>query len=196
VREFTSEKRLNKIKAVANARQHSFHLVLENVHDPHNVSAVLRTCDAAGIPEVSLLYYLEKFPRIGKKSSASAVKWIQKEKYTDIKECYANLRSKGFKIYATSLTGETQNLYDTNLTEKCAVILGNEHRGVSDEAADLADAKLFIPMFGMVQSLNISVAAAIIIYEAVRQRLTKGLYNKSTLSKKELDKVIDEWCSK
>ncbi|MDR3609414.1 MAG: TrmH family RNA methyltransferase [Ignavibacteriaceae bacterium] len=196
MREFKSEKRLNKIKAVAMARQYSLHLVLENVHDPHNVSAVLRTCDAAGIPEVSLLYYLEKFPRIGKKSSASAVKWIQKEKYTDVKECYGSLRSKGFKIYATSLTSGALNLYNVDLSEKCAIVLGNEHRGVSDEAAELSDDKLYIPMFGMVQSLNISVAAAIIIYEAVRQRLEKGLYNESSLNKKELDKVIDEWCSK
>lgn len=196
MKEFLTEKRLNKFKAVAKARQHTFHLVLENVHDPHNVSAVLRTCDAAGIPAVSLLYYLEKFPRIGKKSSASAVKWIEKEKYTDIKVCYNSLREKGFKIYATSLTEGAINLYDVNLSEKCAVVLGNEHRGVSDEAAELADEKIYIPMFGMVQSLNISVAAAVIIYEALRQRLAKKMYDESILSKKELDLLIDKWCRK
>lgn len=196
MKEFLTEKRLNKFKAVAKARQHTLHLVLENVHDPHNVSAVLRTCDAAGIPAVSLLYYLEKFPRIGKKSSASAVKWIEKEKYTDIKQCYNSLRDKGFKIYATSLTEGAVNLYDVNFTDKCAVVLGNEHRGVSDEAAELADAKLFIPMFGMVQSLNISVAAAVIIYEALRQRLVKGMYDESSLSKKDLDIILDAWSRK
>jgi tRNA (guanosine-2'-O-)-methyltransferase len=196
VKEFLTEKRLNKFKAVAKARQHTLHLVLENVHDPHNVSAVLRTCDAVGIPAVSLLYYLEKFPRIGKKSSASAVKWIEKEKYTNIKQCYNSLREKGFKIYATSLTEGAINLYDLDFTSKCAIVLGNEHRGVSDEAAELADEKLFIPMFGMVQSLNISVAAAVIIYEALRQRSAKGMYNESTLDKKELDLVIDKWCRK
>ncbi|MDR3667950.1 MAG: TrmH family RNA methyltransferase [Ignavibacteriaceae bacterium] len=196
MKEFLTEKRLNKFKAVAKARQHTLHLVLENVHDPHNVSAVLRTCDAAGIPAVSLLYYLEKFPRIGKKSSASAVKWIEKEKYTDIKQCYNSLRDKGFKIYATSLTEGAVNLYDVNFTDKCAVVLGNEHRGVSDEATELADAKLFIPMFGMVQSLNISVAAAVIIYEALRQRLVKGMYDESSLSKKDLDIILDAWSRK
>jgi tRNA (guanosine-2'-O-)-methyltransferase len=196
VKEFLTEKRLNKFKAVAKARQQTFHLVLENVHDPHNVSAVLRTCDAAGIPAVSLLYYLEKFPRIGKKSSASAVKWIEKEKYTDIKQCYHSLKLKGFKIYATSLTKGAVNLYDVDFTDKCAVVLGNEHRGVSDDAAELADKKIYIPMFGMVQSLNISVAAAVIIYEALRQRFAKGMYNESTLDKKELDLVIDKWCRK
>jgi tRNA (guanosine-2'-O-)-methyltransferase len=196
VKEFLTEKRLNKFRDVAKARQHTLHLVLENVHDPHNVSAVLRTCDAAGIPAVSLLYYLEKFPRIGKKSSASAVKWIEKEKYTDINLCYNALREKGFKIYATSLTEGSVNLYDVDFTGKCAVVLGNEHRGVSDEAAELADEKMYIPMFGMVQSLNISVAAAVIIYEAVRQRFANGMYNESSLNKDELDLVIDKWSRK
>jgi tRNA (guanosine-2'-O-)-methyltransferase len=196
LREFKSEKRLNKLTAVAKARQHTLRLVLENVHDPHNVSAVFRTCDAAGIPKVSLLYYLEKFPGIGKKTSASAFKWIEKEKHTDVKECYDNLRASGFKIYASSLGEGTKSLYDINMTEKCAVVLGNEHRGVSLEAADMADEKLYIPMFGMVQSLNISVAAAVIIYEALRQRLAKGMYNVSDLDKEELDKLIDKWCCK
>lgn len=196
MREFKSEKRLNKLTAVAKARQHTLRLVLENVHDPHNVSAVFRTCDAAGIPKVSLLYYLEKFPGIGKKTSASAFKWIEKEKHTDVKECYDNLRASGFKIYASSLGEGTKSLYDINMTEKCAVVLGNEHRGVSLEAADMADEKLYIPMFGMVQSLNISVAAAVIIYEALRQRLAKGMYNVSDLDKEELDKLIDKWCCK
>jgi tRNA (guanosine-2'-O-)-methyltransferase len=196
VKEFLTEKRLNKFKAVANARQHTLHIVLENVHDPHNVSAVLRTCDAAGIPSVSLLYYLEKFPRIGKKSSASAVKWIEKEKYTDIQKCYNSLKQQGYKIYATSLTEGSINLYDVDFTEKCAIVLGNEHRGVSDEAAELSDEKIYIPMFGMVQSLNISVAAAVIIYEAVRQRIDKDMYTESSLNKEELDLLLDKWCRK
>jgi tRNA (guanosine-2'-O-)-methyltransferase len=196
LREFKSEKRLNKLIEVANARQQSLRLVLENVHDPHNVSAVFRTCDAAGIPKVSLLYYLEKFPGIGKKTSASAFKWIEKEKHTDVKSCYDKLRTDGFKIYASSLGDGTKSLYDINMTEKCAIVLGNEHRGVSIEAAEMADEKLYIPMFGMVQSLNISVAAAVIIYEALRQRLAKGMYYESSLDKYELDKIIDEWCKK
>lgn len=196
MKEFLTERRLNKFKAVARARQHTLRLVLENVHDPHNVSAVFRTCDAAGIHKVSLLYYLEKFPRIGKKSSGSAFKWIEKEKFTDVKECYDNLRMEGFKVYASSLGEGTKNLYDIDLSGKCAIVLGNEHRGVSEVAADLADEKVYIPMFGMVQSLNISVAAAVIIYEALRQRLAKGMYDESTLNNLELDKIIDGWCRK
>ena len=95
-----TERRTNKIKSVLLARQDSLKIVLENIHDPHNVSAIFRTCDAAGIPKAALLYYIEKFPKIGKKSSASAFKWIEKEKYKTVEECYEALHTEGFKIYA------------------------------------------------------------------------------------------------
>jgi tRNA (guanosine-2'-O-)-methyltransferase len=196
VKQFKSEKRLNKFYSVAGKRQFSFNVVLENIHDPHNVSAIFRTCDAAGIPAVSLLYTQEKFPRIGKKSSASAFKWVEKEKYQSVDECYASLRKKGFKIYASSICEGSVDFYQLDLTTKCAVVLGNEHRGVSEEAAALADERFVIPMHGMVQSLNVSVAAAVIIYEALRQRTCKGMYDKSELTKETIEEIIDNWCRK
>ncbi len=191
-----TEKRIEKIKWVLSKRQPSLHVVLENIHDPHNVSAIFRTCDAAGIPKVSLVYNLEKFPKIGKKSSASAYKWIEREKYKTIEECYTQLKKEKFIIYASSLNGDAKNLYDLDLTRKSVIVLGNEHRGLSKEAEDLADEKFYIPMFGMVQSLNVSVSAAISVYEAVRQRKTSGLYDKSETSSKDLKKLLDEWAKK
>jgi tRNA (guanosine-2'-O-)-methyltransferase len=83
-----SEKRTNKIISVLNARQKSLQIVIENIHDPHNVSAIFRTCDSVGVGKVSLVYNKEKFPGIGKKSSASANKWVEKQKFKDIKECF------------------------------------------------------------------------------------------------------------
>jgi len=171
-------------------------VVLENIHDPHNVSAIFRTCDAVGIPKVSLVYTIEKFPRIGKKSSASAFKWVDREKYTSIKSCYDDLRSKGFKIYASAIGDDSKSIYDIDFTGKTAIVLGNEHRGVSEEASESADERIMIPMFGMVQSLNVSVAAAIILYEALRQRIKKGKYDSPQLSGDELDKLVEQWCSK
>lgn len=193
---FRTEKRIEKIKWVLNKRQSSLHLVLENIHDPHNVSAIFRTCDAAGIPEVSLVYNIEKFPKIGKKSSASAYKWVEREKYKSVKECYEQLRKRRFKIYASSLNADSKNLYEIDFTKKSAIVFGNEHRGLSKEAEDLADEKFFIPMFGMVQSLNVSVSAAITIYEALRQRYLKSFYDKSELSPKEFKMLVDEWVKK
>lgn len=193
---FRTEKRIEKIKWVVSKRQPSLRIVIENIHDPHNVSAIFRTCDAAGIPRVSLIYNIEKFPKIGKKSSASAYKWIEREKFKTVEECYSELRKEKFVIYASSLNSNSKILYELDFTKKTAIVFGNEHRGLSKEAEELADESFFIPMFGMVQSLNVSVSAAITIYEALRQRTLKGLYDKSEMSAKELRKMIEEWSKK
>lgn len=196
MRKFKTDSRLNKIVNVANSRQPSLRVVIENVHDPHNVSAIFRTCDAVGVPKVSLLYTYEEFPKISKVTSASAFKWVEKEKFKSTKECYDELHKQGFKIYASLLNEKAVNLYDIDLTEKVAIVMGNESRGVSEEAAELADECYYIPMRGMIQSLNVSVAAAVTLYEAQRQRVLKGLYNRTELSEDELNKLIDEWCDK
>ena len=193
---FRTDKRVEKVKWVLSKRQPSFRVVIENIHDPHNVSAIFRTCDAAGVPKVSLVYNIDKFPKIGKKSSASAYKWIEREKYKSLEECYNQLRKEKFKIYASSLNSNSKKLYELDFTKKSAIVFGNENRGLSKEAEELADERFFIPMYGMVQSLNVSVSAAITIYEALRQRSLKGLYDKSELSQKELQKLIDEWIKK
>lgn len=196
MKEFKSEKRLNKIVTTLKQRQFDLMVVLENIHDPHNVSAIFRTCDAVGIPKVSLVYTIEKFPKIGKKSSASAFKWVEREKYKSIESCYDELRKNGFKIFASSINTDAKNIYELDLSDKVAIVLGNEHRGVSEEAAELADERIVIPMFGMVQSLNVSVAAAIILYEACRQRIAKGKYNNHQISESELERLVEQWCSK
>ena len=193
---FLTERRIEKIKWVLSKRQHSLRVVIENIHDPHNVSAIFRTCDAAGIPKVSLIYNVEKFPKIGKKSSASAYKWIEREKFKTVEECYNQLKKEKFIIYASSLNADAKSLYDLDFTKKSVIVLGNEHRGLSKEAEELADESFYIPMFGMVQSLNVSVSAAISIYEALRQRSKKGLYDKCELTPKELKTMIDDWSNK
>ncbi|MBI3587104.1 MAG: RNA methyltransferase [Ignavibacteriales bacterium] len=191
-----SERRLAKLESVLRHRQPDLTVVIEDIHDPHNVSAMFRSCDAAGVVEVQLLYTVEKFPRIGKKSSASAGKWIDRREFTSVEPCYSTLRKEGFKIYATHLSETAVNLYDVDLSKKSAIVFGNEHRGVSDEAANQADGIIQIPMFGMIQSLNVSVACAITLYEALRQRLAKGHYDKSKFSEKELKKMLDGWVRK
>ncbi|QOJ30540.1 MAG: RNA methyltransferase [Ignavibacteriales bacterium] len=188
-----TEERLKKLTRVARTRQQSLHLVLENIHDPHNVSAILRSCDAAGVPKVSLIYNYEKFPRIGKKSSASAFKWVDREKFDTVEACYTTLRSQGFTILASSLNDTSKNFYDFDLTRKTAIVIGNEHRGISAEAEKLADSTVYIPMFGMIQSLNVSVSAAIMLYEAARQRMVKQMFERSDLSGQELEALIQEW---
>lgn len=187
---------MEKIRDVISKRQPSLKIVLENIHDPHNVSAIFRTCDAAGIPEVSLIYYIESFPKIGKKSSASAFKWVDKEKFKTVNRCYKKLKDNGFKIYASSVSENAKSLFELDLTKKSALVFGNEHRGLSEEAINLADEKFFIPMFGMVQSLNVSVSVAVTVYEAVRQRIKAGLYNHSELELDTIEELVKEWSKK
>lgn len=196
MKEFKTEKRLNKITKVVNFRQPSLHVVLENIHDPHNVSAIFRSCDAVGVPKVSLLYTLEEFPKISNVTSSSAVKWVDKERFTSTKECVEKLKAEGFKVYASLLSEDAKDLYEMDLTEKVALVMGNENRGISDEMKELADECYYIPMRGMIQSLNVSVATAVSLYEAQRQRVVKGMYDKPGMEEDEVNKMIDEWCEK
>lgn len=193
-----TSKRLAKIKNVVGRRQKYFTIVLENIHDYHNVSAILRSADAAGIDKVYLIYNSNKFPKIGKRSSASARKWIELVKFDNVKDCFSELKENGYKIYSSHITETKKNysLFSLDLTKKIALVFGNEHEGVSDEALKLSDKNFLIPMFGMIQSLNVSVAVAVSLYEALRQREIKGLYKKSQYTKKELEEKIKHYLNK
>ncbi len=184
------------MREVLHHRQSSLTVVMEDIHDPHNVSAVLRTADAVGIHAVQLLYTKEKFPKLGKKSSASAVKWIERRTFTSVDECYAALREDGFTIYATHIGPHSRSVYDLDLTGKVALVFGNEHRGVSADAARLADAVFQIPMMGMIQSLNVSVACAVCLYEALRQRAVKGMYDRPGLPAEAIEELFKRWMKK
>lgn len=189
-----TERRKEKFERVLAARRPDLTVVMEDIHDPHNVSAVLRSADAVGVMRVHLVYTSEEFPRLGKKSSASATKWVQKTKHASIRECYDALRADGFTICATHLGRKAVSIYDLDLTKRTALVFGNEHRGVSKEAAELADVNFRIPMAGMIESLNVSVACAVTLYEAFRQRL--GGSGRPKLNAKEraaLKSLADEW---
>jgi tRNA (guanosine-2'-O-)-methyltransferase len=196
MRKFRTEKRINKITNVVKSRQHSLMVVLENIHDPHNVSAIYRTCDAVGVPKVGLVYTNEIFPKISKFTSASARKWVDTIKFSGVDDCYNSLRNEGFRIYATMLDRKAKSIYDVDFTSKSVIVMGNEHRGVSDEAAEKSDETVFIPMHGMIQSLNVSVATAVTLFEAQRQRQQNGMYDNSELSDETIEKMIDEWAEK
>lgn len=196
MRKFLSEKRLEKITKAASSRQFSLTVVLENIHDNHNVSAIIRSCEAVGISKVNLLYTIEGFPKLSRVSSASANKWVDIAKFCSVEDCASSLREEGFKIYSSYLDPNARSLYQLDLTQKVAIVVGNEHRGVSDEMKNNSDEIFYIPMKGMIQSLNASVATAVSLFEALRQRDNKNMYDKSELSSEELDKLIDRWCRK
>ena len=191
-------KRFARIKTVVSRRQKYLTLVLENIHDPHNVSAILRSADAAGIDRIFLIYNSNKFPKIGRISSGSAKKWIELERFSRAEDCIRKLKSEKFRIYSTFISEKEKNtsLYELDLSGRVALVFGNEHTGVSTEVKNLSDRSFMIPMYGMVQSLNVSVAAAVCIYEALRQREIKGLYRKSGYTKKELAHKLNSYTEK
>ncbi|MYK26941.1 MAG: RNA methyltransferase [Dehalococcoidia bacterium] len=170
--------RMQRYRDVAARRQQGV-VVLEDIHDPHNAEAVFRSCDAFGFQRVCLIFDEEEpFDprRVGKLSSSSANKWLDFEVYSSARECLDALHEEGFEVVATVAEGETEELYGAELTApRIAVMLGNENRGLSPEAVALADRRLTIPMAGMVRSLNLSVTAAIVLFELTRQRGQAGV---------------------
>jgi len=194
VRKVKSETRLSKIKNVLKYRQPNLTVVLENIHDRHNVSAIIRSCDSVGIKKIVLLYHIEKFPKLSKHSSASSSKWVEQERFKDVDECFRKLKSEGFKVFGSKVALSAKTIYDIDFTQKTALLFGNEHRGISEEAESLCDDFFYIPMFGMTQSLNVSVATAVALYEAYRQRNIKGMYDELQMTNNEYETMIDEWC--
>jgi len=189
-------RRKERIQAVLSRRQKGLTLVLDNIHDPHNVSAILRSCDAFGVPLVHLYYTDEAFPALGRKTSASAFKWVETRRHTHSQSLLEDLRRQGLSIVKTGFSPGAAPLTSWDLTRPVAVILGNEHRGVSQELADHLDDELFIPMMGMVQSLNVSVAASVILYEAWRQRDLRGMYDRPSFDFQWLESTFSAWCRK
>lgn len=190
-----TERRRERIIDVLRNRQPGLTIVLEDVHDRHNASAVLRACDAVGVQRVHLVYGIDSPPEaaFARTTSGSAAKWIDIVRHDSIEACYAALRSEGFTLIATALTTESRDLYEVDLTSPTALVFGNEQRGVSPLAAELSDATVTIPMSGMVESLNISVACAVALFEAMRQRRATGLYERPQLSETEITELRDDW---
>lgn len=169
------ETRQEKIKRVMGQRQEGI-IVLEDIHDPHNAAAVWRSCDAFGFGKVYLIFEQEKRfnpKQVGKASSSSANKWLDFEVFTSTKECLKTIKDKGYTIYATTLDKRATRLEKTRFKDRPAILFGNEHRGLSETAIKTADKKIYIPMRGMVQSLNLSVTAGIVMWEMSRQRLKR-----------------------
>ena len=174
-----SHKRRNKIQDVVNQRQQGLVVVLEDIHDPHNAAAVLRSCEGFGVQDVYFIFEnQEKFnPRkVGKLSSGASNKWLTFHIFNSTEECLSELHEKGYAVYATILDNKAQSLYETDFQEeKIALLFGNEHSGITEKAARLSDHTMYIPMRGFVQSFNLSVTASICLFEVTRQRVKNNM---------------------
>lgn len=175
-----TDERAEKLRSLAANRQEDLTLILENIYDPHNLGAVLRTCDSVGISEVYALYTIESAEILNKisghKSSSGAKKWVDVHVFDDAQKCFEAVRKKYDLIFGTHLATDSIGLYDLDLSKSIALVFGNEHRGMSEDVLALVDGNFIIPQSGLTKSLNISVACAVSLYEAKRQRLSKGRY--------------------
>lgn len=180
---------------VVKHRQPTIAVLLENVHDPMNIGAVMRSCDSIGIMEVFLLYTQEQVSQVklGKRSSAGARKWLDVYHYNDAQRCINDIKNKYHKLYTTHLDSDACSHTDLNLTESVVLAFGNEHAGLSQEVLNYSDGNFIIPQMGMVKSLNISVAAAVTLYEAMRQRSMKGMYDVSQFSPEQEKQVFKNY---
>ena len=191
-----TERRKARLLEVLSHRQPDLTLVLANIHDPHNVSAIYRSCDAFGVSQVNLYYTNTPFPSLGRKTSASARKWVESVRHKDSEALMTRLRGQGMQVLATSCTPTARPLREWDFTRPTAVIMGNEHSGVEQDVLNVADGELYIPMYGMIQSFNVSVAAAIILSEAARQREAAGMCGAPRLDAAALQAKMDEWLEK
>jgi len=187
-----NERRRIRITGVVENRQRDIVVVLEDIHDPHNAAAILRTCDAMGIQNVWFIFEKEKQynpKRVGKASSSSANKWLDFQIFHSSEECVGELKKEGYTIIVTALNDKSVSLQEIQFSgEKIAVIVGNEHSGASDTVINSADVILRIPMLGFVQSLNVSVAAAMVLWEITKQR-----NGKFPLTQKEQQALLDDF---
>jgi tRNA (guanosine-2'-O-)-methyltransferase len=188
-----NSQRYARIREMLARRQPDLTVCMEEVHKPHNVSAIVRTADAVGVHEVHAVWPGSRM-RTMASTAAGSNSWVQVKTHPTIGEAVATLKSRGMQILATHLSDKAVDFRDIDYTRPTCILMGQEKTGITQEALDLADQDIIIPMTGMVQSLNVSVASALILYEAQRQRQNAGMYQReeSTLPADEQQRLLFE----
>jgi tRNA (guanosine-2'-O-)-methyltransferase len=187
--------RKQKMEEVLDRRQSDLVIVIENVGDPHNIGAIMRSADSVGVQDIYVINTLiSEIEYKTKRSSASAEKWLTIKHFDKIENCIAELKKRGLKIWATHLGVSAEPLHSLDLTQPIALVFGTERKGISSELLKHCDGNFVIPQVGMIQSLNVSVACAVSLYEAFRQRDVKGMYNqKRQIDEKRSNAILKDW---
>lgn len=188
-----------KIKATVANRQHDLTVILENVHDVHNISAVIRSCEAVGIKEIFVIWTQDDRPHVslGQRSSAGSRKWLDVHVFRSVAQCFEYVRERYESIEVASLGPKSRDMHELDMTASLALLFGNEHQGASQEAIDLSDGQFIISQYGMVQSLNISVSCAVTIFEAMRQRKQADKYTPQRQWNPETDQpLLDDYLNR
>jgi len=187
-------RRFERIKSVLDCRMKNLTVLVEDVNKPHNLSAILRTCDAAGVFEANFISQTNAVKTFNSTAQGSQ-KWVKLNNHENAITAISDLKNKGFKLYGTTLNSESVDYRNFDYCQNTCFVLGAEKWGLSNELISMVDQSIFIPMRGMVQSLNVSVAASILLFEAIRQRKDKGILPTSGegLNIDEYHKTLFEW---
>ena len=187
-------RRFEKLKSVLDSRMGDLTILLEDVQKPHNLSAILRTCDAIGLLEVHTVCKTNKTHTFNNTAQGSQ-KWVKLSDHQTIEGSIKNLKDKGFKLFGTNLSIKASDYRECTYTGPTAFVLGAEKRGLSKSATELMDESIYIPMRGMVQSLYVSVAAATLLFEALRQRELDGKVptHGEGLEQEKYNQTLFEW---
>lgn len=186
-----SPERLARINAMLDNRQTDLTVCLEQIHKPHNLSAVIRTADAVGVSDVHAIW-AEEVGRISNHKASGSGQWVDIHSHQSTAAAVESFRNKGMQVIVTNLSDSAVDYRQIDYTKPTVLMMGNERDGITQEALQLADHEIIVPMVGMVQSLNVSVAAALILYEAQRQRSDAGLYGKRTLEQERCQRILFE----
>lgn len=184
--------RFSKLRDVLRTRQPDLGVLAEDVHKSHNVSAVLRTCDAVGVRRLHAVSPEGEFDH-RHMLSGGAQRWVDVVVHRDIETAVAALKSDGWRLAAAHSGPDAVDFREIDYTRRTAIVLGSELYGPSAYALEAADVAIRVPMHGLVESLNVSVAAAVILFEAERQRAAAGMYDEPRLDPAELETTLFEW---
>ncbi|SVD20983.1 uncharacterized protein METZ01_LOCUS373837 [marine metagenome] len=184
--------RFRKLSLALERRQPDLTVLMERVHKSHNLSAILRNCDAVGVLEAHAVLPSDGLD-IHAHTSAGTAKWVRVRRHVSTEEAVETLRNRGFHILAAHPEAEAIDFRNVDFTKPTALMMGAELLGLSDEALKLADERISIPMVGMAQSFNVSVATALLLFEAFRQRDAAGMYRSSRLDPEEFERILFEW---
>ncbi len=186
-------KRFQKIKDMLKRRQPDLTVITDNVHKPHNLAAIIRSCDAIGIGNIYCLSKNEEKVGVNLKAASGTNRWVKMHIFDSATKLCEKLKSDGITIYIANNHGISLDFKDVDFTIPTAIVLGAELNGISPELKFLSDHEISIPMNGMAENLNVSVANAVILFEIQRQREMAGLYEKTRLDKTQFDKLLFEF---
>ncbi|WP_114418898.1 tRNA (guanosine(18)-2'-O)-methyltransferase TrmH [Marinospirillum perlucidum] len=185
--------RVARIRSVLDRRQPDLAVITDRVTKPHNISAILRSCDAFAVPELQVVWPEQDF-KTYRRRAAGSQHWVKVKTHASVTEAIHERKSQGFQVLAAHFSEQACPYDQLDFTRPTAFVMGAELDGVSEEALAQVDGQVSVPMQGMVESLNVSVVAALLLAEAGRQRRAAGFFDQPRLPEADYQRLFFEAC--